>query len=71
VTLLKTIDGRKATSPTRRVFAGTIAENDDDHLAPLIFESFAGDIARRAARIPPITVLETAAIRAGAQLLRR
>ena len=35
-------------SETDRVFAGSIPENYDRYLVPLIFESFAQDIARRA-----------------------
>ena len=44
-----------------RVFAGSIPENYDRYLVPLIFESFAEDIARRAAAFSPSVVLETAA----------
>jgi ubiquinone/menaquinone biosynthesis C-methylase UbiE len=46
---------------TDRVFAGSIPENYDRYLVPLIFESFAQDIARRAAALSPKTILETAA----------
>jgi ubiquinone/menaquinone biosynthesis C-methylase UbiE len=48
-------------SETDRVFAGSIPENYDGYMVPLIFESFAEDIARRAAEISPAAVLETAA----------
>jgi ubiquinone/menaquinone biosynthesis C-methylase UbiE len=48
-------------SETDRVFAGSIPENYDRYLVPLIFESFAQDIARRAAALSPKTILETAA----------
>ena len=48
-------------SETDKVFAGSIPENYDRYLVPLIFESFAEDIARRAAEISPDNVLETAA----------
>jgi ubiquinone/menaquinone biosynthesis C-methylase UbiE len=48
-------------SETDRVFAGSIPENYDRYLVPLIFESFARDIARRAAALSPKTILETAA----------
>ncbi|HKH00993.1 MAG TPA: class I SAM-dependent methyltransferase, partial [Bradyrhizobium sp.] len=41
--------------------AGSIPENYDRYLVPLIFQSFAEDIARRVALISPTTVLETAA----------
>ena len=43
------------------VFAGSIPENYDRYLVPLIFESFARDIAQRVAALSPSTVLETAA----------
>jgi ubiquinone/menaquinone biosynthesis C-methylase UbiE len=46
---------------TDRVFAGSIPENYDRYLVPLIFESFAQDIAQRAAALSPKTILETAA----------
>ena len=48
-------------SETDKVFAGSIPENYDRYLVPLIFESFAEDIARRAAKLLPNNVLETAA----------
>jgi ubiquinone/menaquinone biosynthesis C-methylase UbiE len=48
-------------SETDKMFAGSIPENYDRYLVPLIFESFAHDIARRAAALSPSTVLETAA----------
>jgi ubiquinone/menaquinone biosynthesis C-methylase UbiE len=44
-----------------KVFTGSIAENYDRYLVPLIFESFAQDIARRVAGLSPGAVLETAA----------
>jgi ubiquinone/menaquinone biosynthesis C-methylase UbiE len=44
-----------------KVFAGSIPENYDRYLVPLIFESFAQDMAQRVAALSPITVLETAA----------
>ena len=43
------------------VFEGSLPEIYDTHLVPLIFESFAGDLARRVAAGSPETVLETAA----------
>jgi ubiquinone/menaquinone biosynthesis C-methylase UbiE len=46
---------------TDKVFAGSIPENYDRYLVPLIFESFAQDIAQRVAALSPTTVLETAA----------
>ena len=48
-------------SETDKVFAGSVPENYDRYLVPLIFQSFAEDIARRVALISPSTVLETAA----------
>lgn len=48
-------------SEADKVFAGSIPENYDRYIVPLIFESFAEDIARRAAEISPDNVLETAA----------
>jgi len=46
---------------TDKVFAGSIPENYDRHMVPLIFEPYARDIARRAASLRPGTVLEIAA----------
>ena len=48
-------------SETDKVFAGSIPENYDHYLVPLIFENFAQDIAQRVAALSPTTVLETAA----------
>ena len=48
-------------SETDKVFAGSIPENYDRYLVPLIFESFAQDMAQRAAALSPGAVLETAA----------
>jgi ubiquinone/menaquinone biosynthesis C-methylase UbiE len=44
-----------------KVFAGSIPENYDRYLVPLIFESFAQDIAQRVSALSPSSVLETAA----------
>ncbi len=46
---------------TDRVFAGSIPENYDRYLVPLIFAPYAADIARRATSLSPRAVLETAA----------
>jgi len=46
---------------TDNVFAGSVPENYDRYMAPLIFEPYATDIARRAASLSPNAVLETAA----------
>jgi ubiquinone/menaquinone biosynthesis C-methylase UbiE len=43
------------------VFAGSIPENYDRHMVPLIFAPFAADLAQRAAALSPSAVLETAA----------
>jgi ubiquinone/menaquinone biosynthesis C-methylase UbiE len=43
------------------VFAGSVPENYDRHMVPLIFAPFAEDIAKRAAVLSPVAVLETAA----------
>src|SRR5512144_607585 len=48
-------------SETDKVFSGSIPENYDRYMVPLIFEPFAADIARRAAALSPSAVLETAA----------
>jgi ubiquinone/menaquinone biosynthesis C-methylase UbiE len=48
-------------SETDKVFAGSIPENYDRYMVPLIFESFAQDIAQRVAALSPSAVLETAA----------
>lgn len=46
---------------TDKLFAGSIPENYDRYMVPLIFEPFAADIARRAAALSPGAVLEVAA----------
>ncbi|WP_192258092.1 class I SAM-dependent methyltransferase [Mesorhizobium silamurunense] len=46
---------------TDKVFAGSVPENYDRHMVPLIFEPYAADLAQRAVSSSPITVLETAA----------
>lgn len=46
---------------TDKLFAGSIPENYDRHMVPLIFAPYAADIARRAATFAPATILETAA----------
>jgi hypothetical protein len=46
---------------TDKVFAGSIPENYDRYMVPLIFEPYAADIARRAVSWSPSAVLETAA----------
>lgn len=48
-------------SETDKVFVGSIPENYDRYMVPLIFESFAQDLAQRAAALAPGAVLETAA----------
>jgi len=44
-----------------KVFAGSIPENYDRYMVPLIFEPYAADIAQRAASLSPCSVLEIAA----------
>ena len=44
-----------------KVFAGSVPENYDRYMVPLIFEPYAADIAQRAASLSPSAVLETAA----------
>jgi ubiquinone/menaquinone biosynthesis C-methylase UbiE len=51
----------KAMLEADKVFAGSIPENYDRHMVPLIFEPYAADMARRAASFSPGSVLETAA----------
>lgn len=46
---------------TDKLFAGSIPENYDRYMVPLIFAPYAADIARRAASLTPGAVLETAA----------
>jgi ubiquinone/menaquinone biosynthesis C-methylase UbiE len=46
---------------TDKVFAGSIPEIYDRFLVPLIFESYARDLAERVAKAKPSNVLETAA----------
>lgn len=46
---------------TDKVFAGSIPENYDRYMVPLIFEPYAADMARRAAAMSPRAVLEIAA----------
>src|SRR3954463_11183436 len=61
---------------TDKVFAGSIPENYDRYMVPLIFEPYAADLARRAASLSPSAILETAAgsgvvTRALARILHR
>lgn len=44
-----------------KVFAGSIPEFYDTYLVPLIFQTYADDLAARVAAIGPMSVLETAA----------
>jgi ubiquinone/menaquinone biosynthesis C-methylase UbiE len=48
-------------SEADKIFAGSVPENYDRYMVPLIFEPYAADIARRAASLSPSAVLETAA----------
>lgn len=46
---------------TDQVFTGSIPENYDRYMVPLIFEPYAADLARRVASLSPGAVLEVAA----------
>jgi ubiquinone/menaquinone biosynthesis C-methylase UbiE len=46
---------------TDKTFAGSVPENYNRYMVPLIFEPFAADLAQRAASLSPGAVLETAA----------
>ncbi len=46
---------------TDRLFTGSIPENYDRYMVPLIFQPYADDMAHRAAMLSPGAVLETAA----------
>ena len=48
-------------SEADKVFAGSIPENYDRHMVPLIFDTYARDMAQRVAALAPKSVLETAA----------
>jgi len=48
-------------SEVDKVFIGSIPENYDRYLVPLIFQDFAEDLAIRVASLSPKTLLETAA----------
>jgi ubiquinone/menaquinone biosynthesis C-methylase UbiE len=50
-----------AVLETDKIFAGSVPENYDRHMVPLIFAPFADDLARRIAALAPGAVLETAA----------
>jgi ubiquinone/menaquinone biosynthesis C-methylase UbiE len=58
---IKRVTGEKQCWKLIRCFAGSIPENYDRYMVPLIFEPYAADIARRAASLSPGAVLETAA----------
>ena len=46
-----------AMSETDKVFAGSIPENYDRYMVPMIFEPFAVDLARRAASLSPLSLI--------------
>src|SRR5436190_454136 len=52
---------RYAMPDSDKLFAGSIPENYDRFMVPLIFESYAQDLSRRGAALAPKSVLETAA----------
>src|SRR3954468_815072 len=60
---MRAINARRVTGmlETDKVFAGSIPENYDRYMVPLIFQPYAADIARRAASLSPSAILETAA----------
>jgi ubiquinone/menaquinone biosynthesis C-methylase UbiE len=53
--------GAFAVAATDKLFAGSIPETYERFLVPLIFESYARDLAERVARVEPRSVLEIAA----------
>src|SRR6266704_3325754 len=53
--------GSATMSESDKAFTGSIPENYDRYMVPLIFESYAQDMAQRVAALSPSTVLETAA----------
>ncbi len=46
---------------TDKLFAGSVPENYDRYMVPLIFEPYAADMARRASSLSPKAILEIAA----------
>jgi ubiquinone/menaquinone biosynthesis C-methylase UbiE len=46
---------------TDKIFAGSVPENYDSYMVPLIFAPYAADLAQRAASLSPSAVLEIAA----------
>ena len=48
-------------SEADKAFTGSIPENYDRYMVPLIFQRYAEDLARRAAALSPSVILETAA----------
>src|SRR4051794_29129692 len=60
---MRAINERRVTGmlETDKVFAGSIPENYDRYMVPLIFQTYAADIARRAVSLSPSAILETAA----------
>ena len=55
------IEMERTMLETDKVFAGSIPENYDRYMVPLIFEPYAADMAQRAASFSPTSILETAA----------
>jgi SAM-dependent methyltransferase len=49
------------TTPSDKLFAGSIPQLYEQYLVPLIFEPYAKDLAERLAEKPPVRVLEIAA----------
>src|SRR5262245_66598326 len=57
----RSCDGGHAVVATDKLFAGSIPEIYDRLLVPLIFESYARELAAQVASVEPQDVLETAA----------
>src|SRR5262249_42591898 len=57
----RSCDGGRAVVATDKLFAGSIPEIYDRLLVPLIFESYARELAAQVASVEPQDVLETAA----------
>src|SRR5579871_3745647 len=53
--------GGATMSASDKVFSGSIADNYDTYLVPMIFEGYAADLAQRVAEAKPRAILETAA----------
>jgi hypothetical protein len=63
VVIMRAIRRANGDDPCQKlkVFAGSVPENYDRYMVPLIFEPYAAEMARCASSFSPGTVLETAA----------